>query len=187
MCSSDLLLPLSTPRAVARSGGSRCCGSGWWWWWWSPILPSPRPLVVLSPCPLVFLPLSCSPFPPREQLLMGVVWGAGGAGLVVILPLWSSSHRASSIIVVLPLSSLSRCRHYSVVVIVAIVPLSPLSPLSHCHCCPIVAVVPLLLLSHCCCPIVVVLSLLSHHRHLPSRRPIFLPLLPAARGGSCVL
>ena len=66
----SLLLPISTPRAVARGGGSGCCTGcgGWWWWWWSLPLSSPSscvPLPVVSSCPCrrFVPPPSSSPLP----------------------------------------------------------------------------------------------------------------------------
>jgi len=85
-----LLLPVSTPRAVARGGG---WGVLWWWWWWpsssswslhshctvggAGSCPSfcccPLPVSVPSPLLLSLFWPRCFPSPPREKLLTALV------------------------------------------------------------------------------------------------------------------
>ena len=148
-------LPLSTPRAVAHGGNSRCCGRGWWWWWspHRPISSSSCLLVLLSPRP----PVPLSPRLPATQLLpvstpravtrghgSGCHWWWSHRGrppIMVVLPLWSSfRHGRPPFVVVLLSSSFSRSRRSPLVVILL------LSSFFH-HCRGPIVVVVLSLLS----------------------------------------
>ena len=181
LSSSRPLVPSSSCHSAApRFHPASSCSQAWFG---VPVVvvsssssPRGRPPVVVLPS-LLFFRRCCS-------------------SVVVVLPSLLFSHRrCRPVVAVVPLSPLSRCHRSPIVVVV------PLLLLSRCCCCPVVVV------SSSSSSLPSSLSFPSCRRSPVStpravargrgsgcrwwwwsrRRPVFLPLLPAARGGSWVL